>query len=499
MADKKSGTIVQVDPTTLTISSNVRTETTVDDEFVNSIKAHGVLQPPVVTDNGNGGYEIVLGHRRTLGAIKAGLSIIDAYLVTRDEAEAARVVDQLTENEQRQQLTNAERLGGYKRLALLNLTPAQIASRTTTSRKIVDAALAIGDHENVTAAIAQYDIDLVTAAAIAEFADDSKTTAALVDKARTGRDISYDLTAARRAVSLKQSKAELKEQLKTDGITIVKEANFNTYGGNDQPGARLSVLRTDKDKEITPSAHKKCPGHAAFITAGYYAEKAEIIYVCTDWKANAHQKSGNRVLTPEEIAVQEERTRRAAELAEQLEITRELRMTFLRNLILRNKPATLPGADRLIALAVTGHARRIVDQAYGYYNSTKFPVDLMLEILSIDTSDIEDLHAHVRSIVESHPQPATMTLVYALATFEHIIRSTGSSEAVARSKKLWIETLTNWGHNLTQLEQEVLTSANNIIALAEAEQAAAAAEPSEEAEPVDADEEDEYDDEQADS
>jgi len=41
--------------------------------LVNSIKKRGILQPLVVSEGGDGRYEIVLGHRRYLAALEAGL------------------------------------------------------------------------------------------------------------------------------------------------------------------------------------------------------------------------------------------------------------------------------------------------------------------------------------------------------------------------------------------------------------------------------------------
>ena len=41
--------------------------------LVNSIKKRGILQPLVVSESGDGRYEIVLGHRRYLAALEAGV------------------------------------------------------------------------------------------------------------------------------------------------------------------------------------------------------------------------------------------------------------------------------------------------------------------------------------------------------------------------------------------------------------------------------------------
>ncbi|MEX1078908.1 MAG: hypothetical protein WED09_07355 [Homoserinimonas sp.] len=63
-----AGTIVQVDPATLTIALNVRTDAKVDKEFVASIKTLGILQPPMVTANADGGYDVVHVSSGAIGA-----------------------------------------------------------------------------------------------------------------------------------------------------------------------------------------------------------------------------------------------------------------------------------------------------------------------------------------------------------------------------------------------------------------------------------------------
>lgn len=64
----------------------------VDDEamqsLADSIKNRGVLHPIVVRKSSLGGYEIISGHRRRFACIKAGLSIIPAYVVDLSDDEA---------------------------------------------------------------------------------------------------------------------------------------------------------------------------------------------------------------------------------------------------------------------------------------------------------------------------------------------------------------------------------------------------------------------------
>lgn len=49
----------------------------------------------------------------------------------------------------------------------------------------------------------------------------------------------------------------------------------------------LKDLTADEKRDpITPTQHKKCPGHAAYIAESW--REVETVYVCTDWRANGH-------------------------------------------------------------------------------------------------------------------------------------------------------------------------------------------------------------------
>ena len=61
----ETGTLVHVDPSTLLIDTNVRTQVRLDAKFKASIKTHGVLQP-IVAISTDEGLHVRFGQRRTL-------------------------------------------------------------------------------------------------------------------------------------------------------------------------------------------------------------------------------------------------------------------------------------------------------------------------------------------------------------------------------------------------------------------------------------------------
>lgn len=103
-------------------------------ELAASIRRHGVLQPIVVSREGDG-YELVAGHRRVLASRLAGKTTIPA--VVRDDVRD-RLELALVENLQRTDLNAIETARAYKLLMeTYDLTQEQIAERVGKSRSQV--------------------------------------------------------------------------------------------------------------------------------------------------------------------------------------------------------------------------------------------------------------------------------------------------------------------------------------------------------------------------
>lgn len=84
------------------------------EELIASVRAHGVLQPILVRDLGDGRYEIVAGERRWRAAQAAGLHQLPAVIKTLDDRTAFEFA--LIENIQRSDLNALEEARGYARL-----------------------------------------------------------------------------------------------------------------------------------------------------------------------------------------------------------------------------------------------------------------------------------------------------------------------------------------------------------------------------------------------
>jgi len=104
-------------------------------ELVESVRAHGVLQPVVVRPSGEG-YELIAGERRWRAASACGLKAIPA--VVRECSDRQLMELALVENLQRADLNPMEEAGAYRRLLdEFGLTQEVIAERVGKSRPSV--------------------------------------------------------------------------------------------------------------------------------------------------------------------------------------------------------------------------------------------------------------------------------------------------------------------------------------------------------------------------
>ncbi|MBQ2118420.1 MAG: ParB/RepB/Spo0J family partition protein [Clostridia bacterium] len=104
--------------------------------LADSIAAHGVLQPLLVRESGNGFYQIVAGERRFRAAKIAGLSEIPVIVISPDEATTAQLA--LVENVQREDLNPVEEALAYRELSeVWEMTQEEIAAKIGKSRSAV--------------------------------------------------------------------------------------------------------------------------------------------------------------------------------------------------------------------------------------------------------------------------------------------------------------------------------------------------------------------------
>lgn len=104
-------------------------------ELSQSIKEHGIIQPLILSRNGNT-YNIVAGERRWRAAKLAGIKHVPAIIMDLSDKEILEI--SLIENIQRQDLNPIEEALAYKRLTIdFSLTQEQLSTRIGKSRTAI--------------------------------------------------------------------------------------------------------------------------------------------------------------------------------------------------------------------------------------------------------------------------------------------------------------------------------------------------------------------------
>lgn len=111
------------------------------EELADSIRVQGVIQPLIVSDPGDGGYEIVAGERRWLAAQRAGLS--EVPVVIREAVGDREMLElALVENLQRTDLDALEEAQAFHSLASEHgLSHEEIGRRVGRSRPAISNSL----------------------------------------------------------------------------------------------------------------------------------------------------------------------------------------------------------------------------------------------------------------------------------------------------------------------------------------------------------------------
>ena len=133
----------QLDPATIQPNPHqprTHFDTTALQELADSIKEHGLLQPIVVSDRGDGSYELVAGERRLRASKLVKLPTIPA--IVRDFGQQQKLELALIENVQRADLNPIETAAAYRKLIdEFQLTLDQIGARVGKAKSTVANSL----------------------------------------------------------------------------------------------------------------------------------------------------------------------------------------------------------------------------------------------------------------------------------------------------------------------------------------------------------------------
>ena len=235
-------------PAEIIIGTNVRTDLRADHkEFRKSIKERGVLEAVTVYRNEDGQHVLLRGQRRTVTAAEVGTptGLLPAR-VAPQPADADRIGDQMVENIHRAGMREAEIVAGVEQLALLGVSAAQIAKRTSIDRPTVNAALVVTKADQSRNRLDSGDLTLEEAAIFAEFEHDPEAVERLENAKRWRRSLAHEAQRLRDEglpILSAEEVAEADEVLRIERLVTEDGESLPEEEWPNVPGARVQVVK----------------------------------------------------------------------------------------------------------------------------------------------------------------------------------------------------------------------------------------------------------------
>ncbi|MEU5157367.1 ParB/RepB/Spo0J family partition protein [Glycomyces sp. NPDC021274] len=270
--------LTQIPPANLVPhQKNAHSELRGIDALAQTVEYLGIIEPLVVLPaDEDGNHTIVAGHRRHAAALQVGLETVPCVVVD-DPGAADQLVTMLVENLHRDDLTVLEEAQTYQQLTLLEWEPERIARATGRDLDRVQQSLTLHQlPEQVQQAAHTGEVDLVSAAALTEFAHDPKVIERIMKKAGGHWSVQHLIAEERHRQQTKDTLDRLKAELVLAGVKVTPRPKFLTEGGTAVP---LHHLVDAEGEPVDPEWVKSEPGFAAYINRDYGA-KAE--YYCPD-------------------------------------------------------------------------------------------------------------------------------------------------------------------------------------------------------------------------
>lgn len=439
-----SGTVEHIDPATLIVETNVRTTAPLDAGFIDSIRQVGVLTPLLAWRDADGGVHVRAGQRRTLAATEVGIPTVPVYVVdATDDDTARRIVEQLIENDQREALTDADRIQAWRALELEGLSATAIAKRTGTKRDRVKTGLAVAQNATATDAVNAAGVTLDQAAILLEFDGDTDTVAELTEIATT--DAGYFPVAVERARQDKvaqEAKAKVEDEEAAKGHRILDErpSDYNTAP------YRVRMLRTADDEPVDPDTIQGQPGVAVYV-ATYFGGEARAEYYVDDPAAlgltvreDPNYASGGAQAGPMTDQQKAERKELIANNKE-WDAAETVRREWLTQFLARK--TTPRNAPIVIAEALTQARWKIADGLTRGSSTAK-------TLLSLEDSTFGD---QIADYLAAHPNRAVhVTLAVVLGGIEQ--NTNRQTWRTPTADTAWyLRTLADWGYPLCPVER----------------------------------------------
>jgi len=432
--------IEQIDPHTLVVDPNIRTSAPLDKGFIDSIAANGVLTPILAWRDDTGAVRVRAGQRRTLGAREAGVATVPVFIVDGEADETQRIIEQIVENDQREGLTDADRIQAWRALELEGVSATAIAKRTGAKRDRIKTGLTVAANDTSAAAVAEFGLTLDQAAALIEFEDDPELVDALTREAIESPD--YFPVAVQRAHN-DRARAALREKVEAEEASKGHRILDDRPGWNQTPYALRDLTTADGGNVEADSIQGK-EGVAVYVAIYGNDDAHPIYYVDEPATLGLTVREGVTASAPQAGPMTEDqKAARKVLIANNKEwdAAESVRRDWLAALLARK---TAPkDAQAVIAAALTNARWKVAD---GLTHGTAIAASLLGIANTYSGPGLtEYLNAHPNRAVQ-------VTLAMILGGIEH---GTGRDTwRNPREDTAWyFQTLAAWGYPLCPVEK----------------------------------------------
>jgi ParB family chromosome partitioning protein len=182
--------------------------------------------------------------------------------------EIARIINQRAENTYRQGMKSSEHANAAHQLSLLGVSEKDISEQLRLSKPQVRAAKKLAKSETGQAMLDDnVDLDIVTAAKIAEFEDDRYRVNQLLHYLRNGENIDQLIRKFKAKDTHDAAVAKVRAELETQGHRVTDVH----VGYHRLAAARYLTDLVDENSEaLNVAEHTACPGHALTIEEVLY-------------------------------------------------------------------------------------------------------------------------------------------------------------------------------------------------------------------------------------
>lgn len=445
----------QLDPTAITVR-NIR-HAKPSKRLVESIRENGVLQPIGVLRTATGELVLEFGDRRRQACIEVGIkvpAIVADGTAGDDEAEIRRIFLQLDENDNREDLTAADRAGAVQTLFDFGIAEDVVARRTGLNTAELHAARQVAASETARKIAAQYPLDLAQTAAIAEFEDDKGTVADLVEAAKEGSGrFAHHLQAARDERADRRTINAHAAGLAEMGITVSSQG---------QHWENLIDRWADDGKKLTPKTHRTCPGNVVTLRVGY-GKKVEESWYCSDPKANGHKQyrapaDGTSGKSDEEVSAERVKVLAGNKAWRSAETVRR---DWLRMFLGRPKAPEDALLFTLKAFARSDHRLiryGIESRGSGQHALARELLGLPKDPESLGWNAVPEVYTAMTKTSANRVEVIALAIVlgaYEASTDVHSWRNPAPEVAD------YLQALVGWGYELSDCEQELVNTARH--------------------------------------